>query len=192
MWQEAKKKEDSYPQEEEASPKRQTQEEEKITVLVLSDTHIGQKLSWFPDEVLRYLDRVDAIIHAGDFTSEKAHNFLAGIGLPFFAVRGNMDTPSIKETLPEKRIVTLGGVKIAITHGWGAPWGIEKKVYSFLERQKPDIIIFGHSHKPLKKQIGKIQLFNPGAVCGEFSSRRRSFGLLTISSGKAKFDFVKF
>ncbi|MCD6097685.1 metallophosphoesterase [bacterium] len=192
MWQEAEKKEDSYPQEEETSSKGQAQKEEKITVLVLSDTHIGQQLSWFPDEVLRYLDRVDAIIHAGDFTSEKAYDFLARIRLPLFAVHGNMDAPFVKETLPEKRIVTLGGVKIAITHGWGAPWGIEKRVYSFLEVERPDIMIFGHSHKPLKKRIGKVQLFNPGAVCGEIFSRHRSFGLLTVSSGMANFDLVKF
>ena len=60
---------------------------------------------------------------------------------------------------------------ITITHGWGAPDGIEDRIRTLFP--DADIIIFGHSHHARNKVINGILFFNPG-------SARNSLGILTI------------
>jgi putative phosphoesterase len=98
------------------------------------------------------------------------------------AVHGNMDSRQLKSVLPMKDIVEAEGKRIGITHGSGAPWGIEERVRKVFESDRIDIIVYGHSHRSQNKIINDILFFNPGRT-GD------SFGIITID-GEAKGEII--
>ena len=136
---------------------------------VLSDTHIHQAEE-IPAEVVTAFSSVDLIVHAGDFVGSAVLDGLKQLG-EVKAVHGNVDSMKLRSLLPEKQIITVGSKKIGITHGWGSPEGIEKRVKELLG--DVDIVIYGHSHLAKIEQIGNVLFFNPGPG-------RQSYGILTI------------
>ena len=136
---------------------------------VLADTHVSS-FAELPDKILTTLTDVDMIIHAGDFTTKNVLDGLKQLG-EVTAVCGNMDSNELKHLLPERKLLTVGGKRIGITHGWGSPHGIEDRVSSLFSNV--DIIVFGHSHQPMNQIVNGILFFNPGQA-------RNSFGILTI------------
>ena len=136
---------------------------------VLSDTHFSS-FAELPDKILSTLAEVDMIIHAGDFTTKDVLDGLRQLR-EVCAVCGNMDSNELKRSLPERQLLTVGGKRIGVAHGWGAPHGIEDRIGSLFS--DVNIIVFGHSHQPMNKVIHGILFFNPGQA-------RNSFGILTI------------
>jgi len=129
------------------------------TIGILSDTHLRT-----PDRhLIALLDgpfcKVDAIIHLGDMVSNEVYDFLRKKEL--MAVAGNRDEESLKAFLPKKQVLSMGGFKIGIIHGWGAFWGILNRVGK--EFQGVDAILFGHTHRPLIKYLNGILCLNPGS-----------------------------
>ncbi len=136
---------------------------------VISDTHVTS-LAEISERILAVLTEVDLIVHAGDFVAKGVLEGLKRLG-EVKAVQGNMDSEELKRILPEKELLEIEGKRIGITHGWGAPYGIEDRVGGMFE--DVDIIIFGHSHQA-KNEVKKGTLFfNPGRA-------RDSFGVLTL------------
>ncbi len=74
---------------------------------VLSDTHVSS-FAELPDRIVTTLAEVDMIIHAGDFTTK---NVLDGLNQlrEVSAVCGNMDSNELKQLLPERELLTVGG-----------------------------------------------------------------------------------
>jgi len=140
-----------------------------VRIGVLSDTHI-HSAEEIPAEVVTAFSSVDLIVHAGDFVGSAVLEGLKRLG-EVKAVHGNVDSMNLRNLLPEKHIFTVGSKKIGITHGWGSPEGIEKKVKELLG--DVDIVIYGHSHRAKMEQIGNVLFFNPGPG-------RQSYGILTI------------
>jgi len=158
-----------------------------MKVLVLSDTHIPHRAKELPKEVLKEFEGVQAVIHAGDFTSFNFYLELKAMVPQLFAVRGNMDDDEIWDTLPETLVFELEGLRIGLYHGIGAPWGLEKKVMEkFGKENLLNLIIFGHSHRPLKKEENGIILFNPGSCTDTIFAPRKSYGILEIENGIVK------
>jgi putative phosphoesterase len=140
-----------------------------VRIGVLSDTHI-HSAEEIPAEVVAAFSSVDLIVHAGDFVGSAVLDGLKQLG-EVKAVHGNVDSMNLKSLLPEKQIFTVGTKKVGITHGWGSPEGIEKRVKELLG--DVDIVIYGHSHRAKIEQIGEVLFFNPGPG-------RQSYGILTI------------
>ena len=151
-----------------------------MRVMVLADTHVHM-LEQLPKKVIDALSAVDLIIHAGDFTDVQLLKELNQLG-KVKAVHGNMDSMELKTMLPTEEIVEIENKRIGITHGSGAPWGIEGKVRKMFESNRIDIIIYGHSHISQNKVIDRILFFNPGKATD-------SFGIITID-GEAKAEIV--
>ncbi len=136
---------------------------------IISDTHARS----FPElspKVLQAFSGVDLIIHCGDFTTRDVLD-----GLRRFkdvrAVHGNMDSFELRQLLPDRDVFQLEGRKIGITHGFGPPVGIERRLRRVFEAV--DIIIYGHSHLSQNKMIDGTLFFNPG-------TGRKSCGILDI------------
>jgi hypothetical protein len=132
---------------------------------VLSDTH-ASRFEEIPEAILRSFAGVDFIIHAGDFTQKPVLDGLKTIA-EVKAVRGNMDSETLKNLLPEVSNFVVGNKRICVTHGWGAPEGITERVMQ--KCAKADVIVFGHSHEPYQRYHGDALLFNPGRAgvsCG--------------------------
>jgi putative phosphoesterase len=151
-----------------------------MRIAVLADTHV-HVLEHLPKKIIDALSTVDLIIHAGDFTDVKLLEELKRLR-EVKAVQGNMDSMEIKTVLPVKEIVEIENKRIGVTHGSGAPWGIEERVRKMFESDRIDIIVYGHSHQSQSKVIDDILVFNPGKAVD-------SFGILTID-GEAKGEVI--
>ncbi len=136
---------------------------------IISDTH-ANTMDEMPSNIKKSLVNVDLIVHAGDFTQKRVLDDLRALG-EVKAVRGNMDSPELREMLPEKELFEANGKKIGLIHGWGAPCGITERVRD--QFSEVDIIIFGHSHQSCNQYFQEVLLFNPGQA-------RNSFGIITI------------
>jgi putative phosphoesterase len=151
-----------------------------MKIAVLADTHVHM-LEHLPKKIIDTISTVDLIIHAGDFTDVQVLKELKQLRR-VKAVQGNMDSTELKNILPVKEIVEIENKRIGVTHGSGAPWGIEERVRKMFESDRIDIIVYGHSHQSQNKVIDGILLFNPGKATD-------SFGILTID-GEAEGEII--
>jgi putative phosphoesterase len=144
---------------------------------VISDTH-----DLLRPQALKELETSDLILHAGDITSEWVLDELRGIA-PVYAVRGNNDRGDWANALPETLSVDLGGVSIYMIHNI-------KEMKIDPAARGHDVVIYGHSHKPVAEYRGDILYLNPGSP-----GRRRfklpvSMAFLRIIDGSAKAKLI--
>jgi hypothetical protein len=150
--------------------------EEKIKIGVISDTHLTGADERLKKIIAEHFSDVSLILHAGDLVDLSVLDMFEGKEVK--AVFGNMDYPSVKEKLPEQLIFEVKGCKLGLIHGWGAPWGMEKKI---LERLgKLDCIVYGHTHKPANHKIDDVLFFNPGSAVDRRFAASRTIGILEI------------
>jgi len=69
-----------------------------------------------------------------------------------------------------------------MTHGWGVLAGIEERVLESFSTDCLDVLVFGHSHRPVCRQDGSVLLLNPGSPTDRRSAPYHSVGLLHINS----------
>ncbi len=131
-----------------------------MKICVISDTH-ASSLNDLPDKLVKKLEEADLIIHAGDFTEKKLLDELRALN-EIKAVCGNMDSNEIRQILPPKDLFVVNGKSIGLTHGTGSRTGIAERVRQMFEA--PDIIIYGHSHKPENVIIDNTLMLNPGSA----------------------------
>ena len=152
-------------------------------VVVLADTHLrpGSKRG-LPAPVYSALEEADLVLHAGDVVTGALLEELAGFA-PTVAVLGNNDG-DLAGQLPEERLLTVDGLRIAMVHDSGARKGREGR----LRRRFPtaDLVVFGHSHIPLDAPgLDGQRLFNPGSPTELRShSPGLAFGRLRIDGGR--------
>ena len=139
---------------------------------VISDTH-----GLFDESVTSIFQGVDAIIHAGDVGKLEVIERLSTIA-QVFAVRGNNDT-SLK--LPDELVEELSGLRIMIRHIFGELHQLKPGDKTLVEKLRPDIIIFGHSHRPYQQMLGRTMLFNPGSAGPRRFSLPRTVGILAVT-----------
>lgn len=148
---------------------------------VISDTHIPDRAKRIPKEILVAFKDVDMVIHAGDMANLEALNQLRAVCAHIVAVIGNMDNEEVRNKYPIKQILKLGKFKIGIMHGSGAPAGLIQLLKEAFKADKPDMIIFGHSHTPFNQRIGTALFFNPGSASDKSTSSYSSYGIIEIA-----------
>ena len=154
-----------------------------MRIYVISDTHVPERVRSIPEAFARQIQRGDILFHCGDFTSVAVYEKLERMA-EFYGVYGNMDEPALLSVLRQTQTIEIAGKKVGITHGWGSSINLAQRVYdSFAE--KPDIILFGHSHMKTNEMLNNSILFNPGAASGGWGESP-SFGELIIEDGKIK------
>src|SRR5688500_15133757 len=109
-------------------------------------------------EALAALYGVETILHAGDVGALSVLRELEGVA-PVHAVAGNVDDPTVG--LPTHLTLSFGGVSFHISHGHelGSP-----TADALARRYRADVVIYGHTHRPLIRQIGSTLVVNPGAA----------------------------
>ena len=150
-----------------------------MLVGLISDTH-----ALIRAEALAALHGVELILHAGDVGGEPVLRELRGIA-PVQAVYGNVDSPEMG--LPQRLNLTLDGLRIHVSHGheFGSPTPDR-----LIAKYTADVIIYGHTHKPLIIARGKTLVVNPGAAGPRRFNLQPSVGLLRIESGLATAEIV--
>ncbi len=130
-----------------------------MKILVLSDTHL-YRLEDLPNGVLRRLENVDMVIHAGDFDTYEFYSELKD-AVKLEAVAGNSDDFDIIQELPETAKLDVEGLRIGVTH---MPIFDDFSDLVYRARElEVDVMIFGHTHCPFLKEVGGIVLLNPGS-----------------------------
>ena len=123
---------------------------------VISDTH-----GLLRPEAVEALHGVDLIMHGGDIGKPEVLSDLEKIA-PVVAVRGNNDRDSWARAIPETQTVEVRGLSLYMVH--------DIKTINDDVAGK-DVIIFGHSHKPVVENRDGVLYLNPG------SAGRRRFSL---------------
>ena len=123
---------------------------------IISDTH-----GLLRAQVFEVFEGVQHILHAGDVGRADILTELEAIA-PVTAVWGNVDGFDLRGRVPEVARVELGGVSVVMLHGmqFGSPTP-EKAAAAH-----PDagLVVFGHSHQPLIRQVGPVLAVNPGSA----------------------------
>jgi predicted phosphodiesterase len=65
----------------------------------------------------------------------------------------------------------------------------EKTIRERIEREQPDAVIFGHTHKPFQQVIGKILYLNPGYAGKQRFKLERSVAVLHISASAMRVEY---
>ncbi len=149
---------------------------------VISDTH-----NLLRSQVFDVFAGVDRIIHAGDVGSGDILAELETIA-PVDAVYGNTDRVPLIETLKDRRELRLGDVRVFVTHIGAKP----KEMRRFYpEVAHSDLVIFGHSHRPVHLVDDNVIFFNPGSAGPRRFSLPVTVGKIEISDGKIEAEIVQ-
>lgn len=142
---------------------------------LISDTH-----GLLRPEALTALAGVEQILHAGDVGGASILARLRQIA-PVQAVCGNVDA---RELFPAAIDIELEGARLHMSHGHelGAPTPDR-----LVERYDADIIIYGHTHKPLLRRIGTTLVVNPGAAGPRRFDLKPSVALLRLPAMEVTF-----
>jgi putative phosphoesterase len=149
-----------------------------VVIGVISDTH-----GLLRAEALDFLRDSNYIIHAGDVGD---HSVLASLSqiAPLTAVRGNIDTTSWAETLPQDAILKIG----------------ESKVYVIHDLKELDLdalgtgiaaIVSGHTHVPRKEVRGGVLYFNPGSAGPRRFKLPISIGRIVVRGATLEAELVE-
>jgi len=145
-----------------------------IRIGVIADTH-----GLFDPAVRRHFKGVDHILHAGDIGDQSVIEQLEQIA-PVTAVSGNVDDDE-QSGFPSEAVIELAGRRIAIRHILYKGGKLTKDGRAFLEREQPDLCIFGHTHQPKVEWFGKTMLFNPGSAGPKRFTLPRCLGILVLA-----------
>ena len=125
------------------------------------------------------------ILHAGDVGGQSVIAELAAIA-PVRAVFGNTDSPG-EPGLERRLLVEIEGVSIHVSHGHevGAP-----TPQKLLARYTADVIVYGHTHKPLVERVGTRLVVNPGAAGPRRFDLRPSVARMSVNQGQVEAKIV--
>ena len=127
-------------------------------IVITSDTHASGILE-LPRALIEAMNVADLIVHAGDFDRWSLYEDLTDFEL--IAVAGNSDDDLIRSSLPEVATFEWRGKRFAVKH---EPifFDCSDLVYKAKELEA-EVMIFGHTHRPLLGKVAGIWLLNPGS-----------------------------
>ena len=135
---------------------------------VISDTH-----NHFDPKIPGLFNGVEHILHAGDIGLPRIIVNLESIA-PVTAVLGNNDHGlHFKET----EVITLAGRKFLVHHIVDI-YRPAEIVAGRIIREKPEVVVFGHSHKPFNEVRDGVLFFNPGYAGKSRFGQPRSVAIL--------------
>lgn len=153
---------------------------------IISDTHIPVRSQKLPDKIFSVFDGVDLILHCGDIEVRSVVEDLESIA-PVVAVHGNCD-PYVGFNTHE--VIEVEDVKIGLTHGVVYPKGDTQQLYYLAKELDVDILVSGHTHRPLIQQEGDVLLLNPGSATQPRLSEP-SVMLLEVNGKEVNAEVVK-
>ena len=151
-----------------------------MVIGLISDTH-----GLVRPEVFRALEGVELLLHAGDVGGQDVLAELGAIA-PVRAVHGNCDPPG-QPGLSADLGLRIEGVTVHVSHGHelGQPTAAR-----LLARYGADVIVYGHTHRPLIERSGARLVVNPGAAGPRRFDLKPSVARLTLANGVADVQLV--
>jgi uncharacterized protein len=118
---------------------------------LISDTH-----GLIRPQALAALRGVDLIIHAGDIGKPEVLQSLKTLA-PLVAIKGNVDKDAWADSLPETKALKIGDVRGYVLHN------VNELDFNPAARGY-QVVISGHSHKPLIVRRDGVLFVNPGSA----------------------------
>lgn len=150
-----------------------------MKVLIVSDTH-GRD-SKLEEAVMRETP-FDMLIHCGDVEGREFY-IEALAECPCCIIAGNNDFFSDLEREEE---IELAGKKTLVTHGHY--YGVSMDITGVLDEAKArdcQIVLFGHTHKPVIAEKDGILAVNPGSLSyPRQEGRKPSYAVMEVLSGE--------
>lgn len=148
---------------------------------IISDTH-----GLYDEAITQCFFGVDAIIHAGDIGKLEIIHRLEIIA-PVFAVEGNNDWFG---AYPTERLEVINGRRVLIRHIFGELHQLDRAEHEIIAAHRPDVLVFGHSHRPYSQQLNGTLLFNPGSAGPRRFNLPRTIGLLTLDQTRIEAEII--
>jgi len=155
-----------------------------MKILIVSDTH-RQNGNYL--KVLRRVAPVDMVVHCGDVEGSE-YLICEGAGCPVEMVAGNND---FFTDLPREKEFQIGKYQVWLTHGhnYYVSMGNETLKKEAIARGV-DIVMYGHTHKPVIDLGEEIIALNPGSLTyPRQEGRRPSYMIMDMDTeGNAHFS----
>ncbi len=148
---------------------------------VISDTH-----GFFDAKIPKLFAGVDHILHGGDIGLPWLILELEQIA-PVTAVLGNND---VGLDFKEMEVAQLDGRKFLVHHIVDPRKPSEAIQRRFL-RERPDVVVFGHTHKPFCEAIDRTLFFNPGYAGKPRFNLARSVAILHSDANAIRPEFLE-
>jgi putative phosphoesterase len=138
---------------------------------ILSDSHDNRDSA--ADILSVFLrEGVGMVIHLGDVCSPPVLEPFRASGLPIMGVFGNndFDLQGLQEVSGNgfhrgPYTFEIAGRKVLMSHSF------DEMQAEIGERGKFDLVLFGHTHRPLAMKVCRALVVNPGEACGYMSGR---------------------
>ncbi len=148
-----------------------------IKLLIFSDSHgaVGGML----DIVER--EKPDEMIHLGDLLRDAQAVSAAFPELPVAMVPGNCDGWTLRKG---SLLLERAGVRLLLGHGH--QWQVKSTPELALAQARAmgaQVLLYGHTHRAVCRQEGRVLLLNPGTVGGRGAPA--SYGVLEIGPAGA-------
>ncbi len=147
---------------------------------LIADTH-----DHFEPRLRSVFAGVTHICHAGDVGDASVLRQLETIA-PVTAVLGNTD---LHQTLRLLEVVVLEGRKFLVHH-IVQPTAPSELLQRHLAVDAPDVVVYGHSHRPFCGTIGRTLFINPGYAGRTRFGQPRSVAILDCDHGTLKAQFI--
>jgi uncharacterized protein len=129
---------------------------------------------------------VELILHAGDVGGHAVLSELSVIA-PVRAVFGNTDAPG-EPDLASHLALKVEGRTIHVSHGHevGSP-----SPAKLLARYTADVIVYGHTHKPVVERAGARLVVNPGAAGPRRFSLKPSVARMSLNAAGIEVEILR-
>ncbi|MEI6077455.1 MAG: metallophosphoesterase family protein [Verrucomicrobiota bacterium] len=147
---------------------------------IISDTH-----GFLDPRVEKIFSGVDHILHAGDIgyaTIILELQFIA----PVTAVLGNCDD-ELGYRLTET--VLLAQKKFLVQHIVN-PLALTDPLQDFIQTERPQAVVFGHTHKRFAHVINGVFYFNPGYAGKPRFGAERSVAIIHCDHAELRHEFI--
>lgn len=143
-----------------------------MKLLIFSDNH---RDSVSVETMVKQYPMIDRIISLGD--SEMKEHELTNLNI--FGVKGNYP---FEPNFPLELTFEFEGVKMYFTHGhhYSVKMGLSR-LLNYGSYNDIDIICFGHTHRPLLKELNGIIFLNPGALSSRRFGSSNSYAIVEIT-----------
>ena len=148
---------------------------------VISDTH-----DFLDPRVSSLFKGVEHILHAGDIGMPVILQGLRVIA-PVTAVSGNTDDSGLGYA--ETVTVQLAGLTFLLQHIVD-PKTMADTLRTKPERDRPHIVVFGHTHKPFCETRDNTLFFNPGYAGRTRFRLPRTIAILDCNGGKFHSEYL--
>ena len=148
-----------------------------LRVGVIADTH-----NLLRPEALEALRGCQRLLHLGDIGKPAILDALRQLA-PLDVVRGNNDTEAWAEVISETLSLELGGLRLYLIHDL-KQLAIDPRAEGF------DVVLAGHSHKPLQEVRDGVLYLNPGSAGPRRFKLPISLAIIAIEDGRADVEMI--